>query len=60
MWTCEDLHAADLVRPIDQHLAVEAAGAQQRRIEDLGPVGRRQQDQAGARIEAVELGRAAG
>jgi hypothetical protein len=32
----QNLHPADLVRAVDQHLAVEAAGAQQRRIEDLG------------------------
>ena len=47
--------AALLVRPVDQHLPVEAAGAQQRRVEDLGPVGRAEQHEAGARIEAVEL-----
>ena len=51
----EDVDAAALVRPVDQDLAIEAAGAQQRRIEDLRPVGRRQQNQPGARIEAVEL-----
>ena len=44
-----------LVRPVDQHLPVEAAGAQQRGVEDLRPVGGREQDQALARIEAVEL-----
>ena len=31
----QDLDAALLVGPVDQHLAVEAPGAQQRRIEDL-------------------------
>ena len=41
--------------PIHQHLAVEAAGAQQRRIEDLRPVGGGEQDEAAARVEAVEL-----
>src|SRR3712207_8845614 len=29
----EDLHAPGLVRPVHQHLPVEAAGAQQRRVE---------------------------
>ena len=52
----QDLHTPDFVRAIDKHLAVEAAGAQQGRIEDLGTVGRRQEDHADARIEAVELG----
>ena len=35
-----------LVGPIDQHLAIEAARPQQRRVEDLGPVGRGHQDDA--------------
>ena len=52
----EDLDAALAVGPVDQHLAIEPAGAQQRRIEDFRPVGGGQQDDAGARIEAVELG----
>ena len=51
----DDVDAPALVRPVDQHLAVETAGAQQRRIEDFGPVGRREQHQAAARIEAVHL-----
>ena len=52
----QDLHPADLVGTIDQHLPVEAAGAQQRGIEHLGPVGGGEQDHAAARIEAVEFG----
>ena len=44
-----------LVGAIDQNLAVEAAGAQQRGIEDLRPVGGGQQDDAGRGIETVEL-----
>src|SRR5271167_108329 len=52
----EDLFSPLLVRSIDQDLAVEPPGAQQRRIENLGPVGRREQDEAARRIEAVELG----
>jgi len=51
----QDLHAALLVGPVDQHLAVEPAGAQQRGVENLGPVGGRQNDEPGARVEAVEL-----
>ena len=35
----EDLEPRGLVGPVDQHVAIEAAGAQQRRVEDLGPVG---------------------
>ena len=54
-WTLQDLDATLLVRAVDQDLAVEAAGAQQRGIEDLRPVGRREDDEAGARIEAVQL-----
>ena len=52
----QDLLAAFLVRPIDQHLAVEAAGAQQGRIEYFRPVGRGEQDQAARRVEPVEFG----
>ena len=52
----EDGAPAAEVGPIHQHLAVEAARAQQRRVEDLRPVGRGQQDHADARVEAVELG----
>ena len=44
-----------LVGPVHQHLAVEAAGAQQRRVEDLRPVGGGEQHEAGAGVEAVEL-----
>ena len=51
----EDLDAALLVGAVDQDLAVEAAGPQQRRVEDLGAVGRGEQDDALARVEAVEL-----
>ena len=52
----QDVDAALAVGPVDQHLAVEATGAQQRRVEDLGPVGRRQNDQAHRGVEAVHLG----
>ena len=52
----EDLLAALLVRPVDQHLAVEAAGAQQGRVQDLRPVGGAQEHHALRRVEAVELG----
>ena len=36
----EDLAAAVAVGPVDDDLAVEAARAQQRRVEDVGPVRR--------------------
>ena len=52
----EDRFAASLVGPIDQDLAVEPAGAQQCRIENLRPVGRGEQHEAAGRVEAVELG----
>jgi hypothetical protein len=51
----EDLHPAELVRTVHQHLPIEATGAQQRRVEDLGPVGRRQQHQPAGAVEAVEF-----
>ena len=47
--------AADDVRRADGDLAVEAARAQQRRVEDVGPVGRRDQDHAALDVEAVHL-----
>jgi hypothetical protein len=53
----QDLNAPLLVRTVDQHLAVEASGAQQRRIEDLGAVGRAEQHHAGRRVEAVQFGK---
>ena len=52
----EDLAAADLVGRVDRHAAVEAPGAQQRRVEDLGAVGRREHDDALRAGEAVHLG----
>jgi hypothetical protein len=51
----QDGDAALLVGAVHQHLAVEAAGAQQRRVEHFGAVGGGQQHQAGGRIEAVQL-----
>ena len=40
----EDLHAAGAVRGLYRHAAVEAPGAQQRRVEDLGSVGGAEHD----------------
>ena len=51
----EDLRAALAVGPVDGDLAVEAAGAQQRRVEDVGPVGGRDHDDVVLRLEAVHL-----
>ena len=51
----EDLLAADDVGTRHHHLAVEAAGTQQRRIEHVGPVGRGDEDDALVRLEAVHL-----
>ena len=51
----EDLAAAVEVGPVDHDLAVEPTGAQQRGIEDVGTVRRREQDHAGALVEAVHL-----
>jgi hypothetical protein len=51
----EDLAAAEHVRAVDRDLPVEAARAQQRRIEDVRPVGRRDEDDAALDVEAVHL-----
>jgi hypothetical protein len=51
----KDRRAAAAVGEIGDNLAVEAAGAQQRRIEHLGPVGRGHDDHAARRVEAVHL-----
>src|SRR5215203_2650475 len=40
---------------VDQHLSVKPACSEQRRVEDLGPVGRRQQHQARGSVKAVQL-----
>ena len=44
------------IGPVHDHLAVEAAGPEQRGIEDLRPIGGGHDDDALARVEAVELG----
>ncbi len=54
------VHGQDLLAPlevgsVDADLAVEAARAQQRRVEDVGTVGGRDQDDVGLRVEAVHL-----
>ncbi len=51
----EDLEAALHVRPVEDDLAVEAAGAQQRRVEHVGPVGGGHDDDVGVGVEAVHL-----
>src|SRR5262249_576022 len=53
-WTL-NLLAADHVRIGHDHLAVEAAWPQQRRVEHVGTVGRGDQDDALVRLEAVHL-----
>ena len=52
----EDRLAPGAVGRLDGDPAVEAAGAQQRLVEDVGPVGRADDDHAGRRVEAVHLG----
>ena len=47
--------AAHHVGGVDGDLAVEAARAQQRRVEDVGAVGRRDEDDVGLDVEAVHL-----
>ena len=51
----EDLVAPGEVGGVDPDLSVEAAGTQQRRVEDVGTVGRGDQDHAAADVEAVHL-----
>ncbi len=51
----QDLLAADDVGVRHDDLAVEAAGAQQRRVEHVGPVRRRDDDDALVRLEAIHL-----
>ena len=51
----EDLAAAVAVGPVDDDLPVEAARAQQRRVEDVGPVRRGDQDDVVLHLEAVHL-----
>ena len=52
----KDRLAAGPVGRLDGDAPVEAAGAQQRRVEDLGPVRGGDDDHARARVEAVHLG----
>ena len=51
----EDLGAALAVGAVDDDLAVEAARAQQRGVEDVGPVGGRDEDDVVLHLEAVHL-----
>ena len=51
----EDLEAPVDVGHVDDHLAVEAARAQQRRVEDVGTVGGAHHADAGVAAEAVHL-----
>ena len=55
VWICEDLHAAGPVGRLHGDAAVEAAGAQQRRVEDLDAVRRADHDHVVRRREAVHL-----
>ena len=51
----EDCLAAADVGTVDEHVPIEAAGPQERRIERLGPVGRREHDHTGVAPEPVHL-----
>ena len=51
----EDALASLDIGRVDHDPAVEAAGTQQRRIEDIGPVGGGDQDDAFVGLEAVHL-----
>ena len=54
--TCEDVDALVLRRQRNEDLAVETTRAQQRGVEDVGPVGRGHHHDAFGRLEAVHLG----
>src|SRR5262249_36039508 len=51
----EDRAAADAVGTVDDDLPVEAARAEERRVEDVGPVRRRDKDDVVLHLEAVHL-----
>ena len=51
----QDRLAAVDVGLVQHHLAIEAAGAQQRRVQDVGPVGGSQDDDVDVAVEAVHL-----
>ncbi len=51
----EDLGALAAVGPVDEDLAVEAAGAKERGVEDVRTVGGRHDDDALVRVEPVHL-----
>src|SRR5438045_4490198 len=51
----EDRRASLHIRPVEDDLAVEAARAQERRVEDVGPVGCGDDDHVRVRVEAVHL-----
>ena len=55
MWTVEDALASFHIGAIHDDTAIEPAGAKQRRIEDVGPVGGRDEDDAFVRLESVHL-----
>lgn len=52
----ENLDPSLPVGAVDQHLTIEAACSEECRIENLGAVGSRQDDDADARIEPVHFG----
>ena len=51
----QDRLAAFDVRTVECHTAVETAGAQERRIEDVGAVGGSDDDDIGVGVESVHL-----
>ena len=55
VWTLRIAVAALHVRPVEDDLAVEPARAQERRVEDVRPVGGGDDDHVRVRVEAVHL-----
>jgi hypothetical protein len=53
--TSQNVRTSLPVWPVDQHLTIEAPGAEQRRIEYLRAIGRGKNDDADARIEAIHF-----
>ena len=55
VWTLRIAVRPCMSGPVEDDLAVEAAGAQQRRVEDVGPVRGGDDDHVRVRVEAVHL-----
>ena len=55
VWTARIFARPRAIRPVDDDLTIEAAGAQERRIEHIRPVGRSDHDHRVLGLEAIHL-----